>query len=141
MPSSYPSGADRRGLCYLGRWSRNPASHLAAAASYIRVAAEQLVMALMSKKGSHSKANSVNGLPVLVRDLALLLVWLDENAGVADEVRVAFGQDELHRLWVDEGDEAEHALLLVRDAHVVDGAVDADFSVHRTREPASEDCS
>lgn len=65
------------------------------------------------------------GLPVLVGDLALLLVWLDEHAGVADEVRVALGEDQLHRLRVDEGDEAEHALLLVRDANVVDGAVDA----------------
>ena len=64
------------------------------------------------------------GMPVLVGDLALLLVGLDEHTRVADEVRVALGQDQLHRLRVHEGDEPEHALLLVRDAHVVDGAVD-----------------
>ena len=64
-------------------------------------------------------------MPVLVGDLALLLIGLDEHACVANEVWVALGQDELHRLWVHEGDEPEHALLLVRDAHVVGGAVDA----------------
>jgi hypothetical protein len=52
-------------------------------------------------------------------DLALLLVGLDEHARVAHEVRVALAQDGLHRLGVHEGDEAEHALLLVRDAHVL----------------------
>jgi hypothetical protein len=64
-------------------------------------------------------------MPVLVRDLALLLVGLNEHACVANEVRVALGQDELHRLRVHEGDEPEHAFLLVGDAHVVDRTVDA----------------
>jgi hypothetical protein len=64
-------------------------------------------------------------MPVLIGDLALLLVRLDEHACVADEVRVALGQDELHGLWIDEGDEPEHALLLVGDAHVVNWTVDA----------------
>ena len=57
--------------------------------------------------------------PEPARDLALLLVGLDEHARVAHEVRVALAQDGLHRLGVHEGDEAEHALLLVRDAHVL----------------------
>ena len=57
--------------------------------------------------------------PEPVGDLALLLVGLDEHARVAHEVRVALAQDGLHRLGVHEGDEAEHALLLVRDAHVL----------------------
>jgi hypothetical protein len=63
--------------------------------------------------------------PVLVRDLALLLVRLDEHARVADEVRIALGQDELHRFRVDEGDEPEHTLLLVWNTHVVHRPVDA----------------
>jgi hypothetical protein len=63
--------------------------------------------------------------PVLVGDSALLLVRLDEHARVADEVRVALGQDELDRLRVHEGDEPEHALLLARDTHVVQRPVDA----------------
>ena len=54
-----------------------------------------------------------------VRDLALLLVGLDEDPRVADEVRVALGKDEPNRLRVEEGDEAEHAFRLVRDAHVL----------------------
>jgi hypothetical protein len=53
-------------------------------------------------------------------DLALLLVRLHEHARGADEVRVAHGQDGLR---VHEGDEAEHAPLLVRDAHVLHRAV------------------
>jgi len=57
--------------------------------------------------------------PEPVGDLALLLVGLDEHARVAHEMRVALAEDDLHRLGVDEGDEAEHALLLVRDAHVL----------------------
>jgi hypothetical protein len=99
----------------------------------------------MVLRSTTAVANKVNGvlngcgLPVLVGDLALLLVRLDEDARVADEVRVAFGQDELHRLWVDEGDEAEHALLLVRDADVVDGAVDAEFSSFRRSFAATAD--
>jgi len=64
-------------------------------------------------------------MPVLVGDLALLLIRLDEHACVANEVRVALGQDELHRLWVHEGDEPEHALLLVGNAHIVNWPVDA----------------
>jgi hypothetical protein len=63
--------------------------------------------------------------PEPVGDLALLLVGLDEHAGVAHEVRVALAEDDLHRLGVDEGDEAEHALLLVRDAHVLHRPVHA----------------
>ena len=63
--------------------------------------------------------------PEPVRDLALLLVGLDEHARVAHEMRVALAEDDLHRLGVDEGDEAEHALLLVRDAHVLHRPVHA----------------
>jgi hypothetical protein len=63
--------------------------------------------------------------PEPVGDLALLLVGLDEHARVAHEVRVALAQDDPHRLGVDEADEAEHALLLVRDAHVLHRPVHA----------------
>jgi hypothetical protein len=58
-------------------------------------------------------------------DLALLLVRLDEHARVAHEVGVALVVDDLHSLCVDEGDEAEHALLLVGDAHVLHRPVHA----------------
>jgi hypothetical protein len=34
-------------------------------------------------------------------------------------MRVSLGEDEPDRLRVHEGDEAEHALLLIRDAHVL----------------------
>jgi hypothetical protein len=37
-------------------------------------------MALMNKKGSYSKVNNMIVLPVLVEDLALLLVWLEPLA-------------------------------------------------------------
>jgi hypothetical protein len=47
-------------------------------------------------------------------------------------VRVALGEDQLHRLRVHEGDEPEHALLLVGNAHVVDGAVDATVQMKNT---------
>jgi hypothetical protein len=63
--------------------------------------------------------------PEPVGDLALLLVWLDKHARVAHEMRVALVQDDLHALRVDEGDEAEHALLLVGDAHVLHRPVHA----------------
>jgi hypothetical protein len=63
--------------------------------------------------------------PEPVGDLALLLVGLDEHARVAHEMRVPLAQDDLHRLCIDEGDEAEHALLLVRDAHVLHWSVQA----------------
>ena len=63
--------------------------------------------------------------PEPVGDLALLLVGLDEHARVAHEVRVPLAQDDPHRLCIDEGDEAEHALLLVRDAHVLHWSVQA----------------
>ena len=68
--------------------------------------------------------------PEPVGDLALLLVGLDEHAGVAHEMRVALAEEDLHRLGVDEGDEAEHALLLVRDAHVLHRPEHAARSIH-----------
>lgn len=64
-------------------------------------------------------AAAAAAMPEPVGDLTLLLVRLDKDARVADEVWVALGEDEPHRLRVDEGDEAEHALRLVRDAHVL----------------------
>ena len=63
--------------------------------------------------------------PEPVAELAHLLVWLDEHARVAHEMRVALAQDDPHALRIDEGDEAEHALLLVRDAHVLHRPVHA----------------
>jgi hypothetical protein len=70
--------------------------------------------------------------PEPVGDLALLLVGLDEHARVAHEVRVSLAQDDPHRLGVDEADEAEHALLLVRDAHVLHRPVHAAKGGRRT---------
>lgn len=64
-------------------------------------------------------------MPVLVGDFSLLLVGLDKNSGITYEVRVALSQDQLHSLRVDEGHEAKHPLLLVRDPHVVHRPIDA----------------
>lgn len=56
---------------------------------------------------------------MLVWDFALLFVWLDEHTGVADEMRVALGKNELHGFWIVECDETKHPLLLIRDPHIL----------------------
>ena len=71
-------------------------------------------------------------MPVLVGDFALLLVGFHEDAGVADEMRIPFSEDQFHRLRVDEGHESEHPFLLVRNSHVLDRPVNA--SRHARRE-------
>lgn len=63
--------------------------------------------------------------PELVWDFALLLVRLDKNSGITNKVRVPLGQDELHCLWVDEGDKTKHTLLLVWNPHVLHRPIDA----------------
>jgi hypothetical protein len=57
--------------------------------------------------------------PVLVWDFAFLLVRLNKNPGMTHKVRVPFGQNALHSLWVHEGHEPKHPLLLVRYPHVL----------------------
>lgn len=74
-------------------------------------------------------------MPALVEDLALLLVRLHQNPSIADEMRIPFGQDQLHCLREDEGDEAKHSLLLIWDPHILYWPVDAfGFQQHKLQQ-------
>lgn len=62
---------------------------------------------------------------VLVGKFTLLLVGFNKNPSITDEMRVAFGQNKLDGVGINEGDESEHPLLLVWYSHVLHRPVDA----------------
>lgn len=58
-------------------------------------------------------------MPVLVWDFAFLFVWLNKHPCITNKMRIPFGQDYLHRLWINKGNKSKHPLLLIRNPHIL----------------------
>ena len=56
---------------------------------------------------------------LLVRDFSLLLVGLNKHARITYEMRVAFGQNDLHSLREHKRNKPKHPLLLVWNPHIL----------------------
>ena len=56
---------------------------------------------------------------LLVWNFPLLLVRLNKHARITYEMRVPFGQNDLHSLRVYERNKPEHSLLLVRNPYIL----------------------
>ena len=67
-------------------------------------------------------------MPVLVWNFAFFLIRLNENPSITNKMRVSFGQNELHSLWINKGHKPKHTLLLVWNPHVLNWPINASFN-------------